>query len=149
MAGVLLALNPGPISTGVAAKTVLQVVAAANQRVKIKEIEISFDGVASTDVPIKVEWVRQSTAGTMTSLTPVKWNESDGETLQTAANKTATAEPTTGDILRTWYIHPQGGGEVWQARWDGELIVKGGNRCGLRVTAGVSVNCVPFMLCEE
>src|SRR6187200_1914628 len=87
------------VVTGTAAKTLLQLVAAANHRFVVKEIAVSFAGTSATDPPVLIEVLRQTTAGTMTALSPVKANDADEETLQTTAQHTAIVEPTAGDIL--------------------------------------------------
>lgn len=99
MAGVRFAGSQTEISTGTSVKTLLQVVAATNQRVLIKEWSMSFKGTSNTAAPILAEALVQSTAGTMTSLTLVLINAADNETLQTTAQHTATAEPTAGNVL--------------------------------------------------
>lgn len=148
MAGILAAAQSAEVATGTSLKTLLQIVAAANQRVKIKEWSISFDGIVNTDAPIQVTLVRQTTAGTMSSLTPEKFNESDQETLQTTAQHTATVEPTTGNTVQAEQVHPQGG-YTWQAPFGGELVVEGGNRLGISVLAGVDVNAKVRVVFEE
>lgn len=148
MAGVRFTAVTAEIATGTALKTLIQIVAPANQRLKIDEISISFKGVVATDSPILVEVLRQTTAGTMTALAPVKNNDGDPETLQVTALHTATAEPTAGDVLKRWLVHPQAG-RPWQAPFSRELIVKGGGRLGLRVTAAASVNALVEVGGEE
>ena len=148
MAGVKFSATQSAISTGTGAKTLVQVVAASNHRVVIKEVHVSFEGIVNTNKPILVELVRQTTAGTSSALTPRKVNEADDETLQVTARHTCTVEPTTGDILESMYIHPQTGNS-WQATWGGELTVIGGNRLGLRVTAATSVNAAVTFAGEE
>lgn len=148
MAGVLFEAVTGEISTGTSVKTLVQVVAAANQRVKVREISIGFKGTSNTNAPIKVDVLRQSTAGTMSALTPVKRNADDGETLQTTAQHTATAEPTAGDVLKTLEIHPQTGWD-WQAPFGGEFIINGGDRLGVRVTAANDVSATVSISGEE
>jgi len=148
MAGVRGVAATAPVVTGTAAKTILQLVAAANHRTKLAGWKVSFDGNSPTATPIKVELVRQSTAGTMSALTTVKKSESDDETLQTTAQHTATAEPTSGEVIDTQYIHPQGAWEKYYPLGE-EEIVKGGNRLGIRVTAPVSVNAIAQMEFEE
>lgn len=144
MAGVGWKAVTAKIATGTSLKTLMQVVAAANHRLLVKEFGISFDGVASDGVPILVEVLRQSTAGTTSALTPVKTNDSDDETLQVTARHTATVEPTAGDVLWSEQIHPQTG-DRWVATFDDPLPVKGGGRLGLRVTAAAGVNAVAYM----
>ena len=150
MAGVRFTAAVDGVATGTAKKTILQVTPAANHRVKVSEWGISFNGTTNTDAPIEVELVRQTDAGTMTSLTLVKVNEDDGETLQTTAQHTSTSEPTEGSVRKRSYIHPQGG-MVWQAPFGQEIILTGStsDRLALVVTAGVSVSCEAYMVCEE
>lgn len=148
MAGLFFRAVTGEISTGVAAKTLLQLIAAANHRVLLHGFVISFKGIAPTDAPIKVDVLRQTTAGTMSSLTLVKHNNGDNETLQTTAQHTATAEPTAGDVLDSFYVHPQGRRE-FTAAYRKETPILGGERLGIRVTAGVSVNAIVSADLEE
>lgn len=148
MAGVRWNAVTGEIATGTAAKTLLQVVAASNHRIKIDRLSVSFKGTSATDAPIKVRVLRQTTAGTMSSLTLTKGNDSDDETLQTTAQHTATAEPAAGDVLESKEVHPQTGYELILPLGQ-EIIVKGGGRLGIEVTAGVSVSAIAEMHGEE
>lgn len=127
-------------------ETLIQLVAAANHRVLITRVEILFDGTSSTAEPVNVTLTRQSGAGTSSSLTPVKLDDSLAETLQTTALKTFTAEPTIGDLLATWHVHPQTG-LIWTPPTD--LIIGGGDRVGLRGLAAASVNCNASIYFEE
>ena len=148
MAGIKMAAVTAPIVSGTALITLLQIVAAANHRVLVKEISISFDGTTNTAVPILVQVARQSTAGTMSALTINKVNEDDGETLQTTALHTATVEPTTGVEVLTEYVHPQAG-YTWQAPYDEKIVINGGDRLGVLINADATVNCVVRMFLEE
>ena len=148
MAGVRFAAVTAEVSTGTSVKTIVQVVAASNHRILIDRATVTFQGTSTTDAPILVEMLRQSTAGTMSSLTPVKLNSADDETLQVTARHTAPAEPTAGDVLESFLVHPQGGKE-WLAPFGRAIVVPGGGRLGVRVTAGVSVDCVVSLHGEE
>lgn len=148
MAGVGFRINTPEIATGTSAKTIMQVVAASNHRLKIHEIEVAFQGTSNTADPIQVDVLRQSTAGTMTSLSPVKSDDSADETLQVTAQHTASAEPTPGDVLMSTFVHPQTGWQ-WQARFGDEILVGGGDRLGIRVTAGADVGCIARVVGEE
>lgn len=130
------------------AKTVLQLVAASNHRAKVLGWSVSFDGVSTTDAPVVVELERQTTAGTMTSLTPKKLDDSLAETLQTTAQHTATVEPTSGDLLDSMNVHPQGGYQVMYPLGQ-EPIVGGGDRVGIVCTAPAAVNVIAKILFEE
>lgn len=143
MAGVRGRATTSQVATGTGTKTILQLVAAANHRVIVPKITISFEGVTATDPPIQVVVLRQTTAGTMSALTPSKDNSGDDETLQTTAQHTATAEPTASDILETQLIHPQGRGIF------GPFVMIGGSRLGVAVTASVGIDCVVSAAFEE
>lgn len=136
------------VSTGTAVKTILQLVAAANHAVKVEEITVSFNGTSNSATPILVEILRQSTAGTMSALTPLKDPDDSDETLQTTAQHTATAEPTAGDILHSEYVHPQQG-FTWYKGPGREIKVGGGDRLGLRLTAAAAISCAAGMTFEE
>lgn len=148
MAGIRAVAQTAAITTGTSAKTLLQLVAATNTRALVNEWSVSFNGVSPSGEPIKVDILRQTTAGTMSALTPVKDPNLGSETLQTTAQHTSTGEPTAGDILHTEYIHPQQG-DTWQARFAEPIVVNGGARLGLRVTAAASVSAVARFRFEE
>src|SRR5262249_36787477 len=114
MAGVRFKATKSGVSTGTSAKTLMQIVAAANHGVPIDEVSISFQGTSNSASPIRVRVLRQTTTGTMSALTPVKDPDDTDETLQTTAQHTATAEPTASDVLIEEYVHPQAG-YTWQA----------------------------------
>ncbi len=149
MAGIrLLASTPEVALTAAAAKTVLQVKAAANHRCLIEGWGVFFDGIAVAAEPVQIILVRQSSAGTMTSLAPVKLSDY-GETLQTTAAHTATAEPTTGsDILDVVEVHPQSGYEV-SYPLGSEPVIPGGGAVGIVCTAGAGVNVRAKMRVQE
>lgn len=144
MARTQALLNTGVIATGTSAKTILQAVAASNQRCTIVYWSIGFAGTTATNAPVLVQLVRQSDAGTTSALTPTKGDDSLAESLTTTARHTATVEPTTGDVVFTIYVHPQGRYESQVPRFIG-----GGDRMAIRVTAANDVNCVCHMTVEE
>lgn len=152
MAGVRFVAQSSVISTGTTKKTVLQIVPPANQRVLVKEISISFNGLDPTDEAILVQAIRQSSAGTGgVALALVKENSADDETLQTTAQEDVdgSTQPTDVAVLKSEHVHPQGAWQ-WQAPFGGEMVVKGGERLGLAVTCpGPAVDCVARFVCEE
>lgn len=140
MAGLKVAATTAEIALSAAtAKTVIQIVAPTNQKLKVERIGLFFDGVSPTGEPVQVRVLRQTTAGTMTSLTPVKRNNGDGETIQGTAQHTATAEPTAGDVYDVFEIHPQSGYDIFFPLGQ-EPLVKGGDRLGIECTAPAAVN---------
>ncbi len=148
MAAVRFKGVTGAISTGTSAKTLLQIVAASNHGVLIDEISISFEGTSAAATPIKVDVLRQTSAGTMSSLTLVLDPDDADETLQTTAQHTSTSEPTASSVLITELVHPQTG-YTWNAGYGREIKIGGGDRLGIRVTAASSVNAICRVSGEE
>lgn len=147
MAGILAAAVTAEIATGTSLKTLVQVVAPAAQRLRVRKWGVSFDGVASDAEPIQVRLLRQTTAGTMSALSPVALNPA-GSTVRATAQHTATAEPTAGDVLAAVEVHPQSGYvEVFPPDLSVEVAESG--RLGIDVTAAASVNARAFLWWEE
>lgn len=142
MAGILASLQTAEVAMTTAKTTVLQLIAAANHRVKVHEISISIKGVVNTDAPVIVQVLRQTTAGTGgDALTAHATGGDYDETIQTTGLKDIDeAEPTGTVELMGEEVHPQGG-FTWQAPFGKEIIVEGGGRLGIAVTAGVDRNC--------
>lgn len=141
MAGVLcVASSGGDRSLSAAAtETVLQIAAAANHIIVLKEVSISFKGIDNLAEPIVVELVKQTTAGTMTSVTPALVDDAlDGYTIQSTAARTATVEPTTSSVFHEWAPHGQSG-ILYPVPHDFFRTLAGG-RIGLRVTTPTGVN---------
>lgn len=150
MAGLLCAATTTEIALAAAtAKTVLQIVAPTNQRVLVKRLGLFFDGVSVTGEPVQVRVLRQTTAGTMSALTPVKVRPGGAaETIQSTAQHTATVEPTAGDVLDVFEIHPQSGFDGWLPL-TGEIDMAGGTRLGIECTAPAVVNARAKIWFEE
>ena len=140
MADVLLSVNSGEVAMG-NPKTNLQIVAAANHRTKIQGWGIAIKGTSATDAPVFVELLRQTTAGTMTAgvagTNISKKNSGDDEVIQTTTQVNATVEPTAGDILERFEVHPQTGYRTFYPLGQ-ELIIPGGARLGFRVTTALT-----------
>lgn len=129
------------VATGATAKTLLQLTAAPNVRVALRGFSLSFAGIVNTDPPVLLEIVRQTTAGTMSSATPVRKDGLGSETIQTTATHAASAEPTTTDVVARYLVHPQTGLVVrFLADSDEEIILPGGTRLGFRLTTGTTQN---------
>lgn len=129
------------------AKTVAQIVAPTNQSLAIHGISVTFDGTSNTAEPAIVEVLRQTTAGTMTARNPLKTKDTS-TALQATGQVNATAEPTAGDVLRAFHIHPQAGAVI-PLPLEREIVVAGGGRLGIRITAPANVNCLTTMDGEE
>ena len=133
------------------AKTVIQIAAPANQRVKLSRLGISFDGGTSTSVPARVRILRQTTAGTFTSATnaPVPLESELTETVQTNYQVGATAEPTAGALLDDFAVPTFDGQYLDYPPFANEIIIQGGGRLGVEVTAPAAVNVRVTVEIEE
>ena len=130
------------------AKTILQIAAPANQKVKVLEWGVFFDGTVVTAEPCEIILVRQTSAGTMTPATPAKVDESNSQAIQSGAFANATAEPTLGDVVDLVEVHPQQGyAKIYPLGQ--ERVVTGGSRIGIQIKAPANVNVRPYMTCEE
>ena len=129
-------------------RTVMQVVAPTNHRVKLLGWGVFFDGISANAEPVQVRLLRQTTAGTMSALTPVKMDGSLAETLLVTALHSASAEPTAGDVVDIIECHPQGGYEKIFPLGQ-EVVIQGGGRLGIECTAPAGVNVRAKMMFEE
>jgi len=128
-------------------KTVVQILAPSNQRVRVLGWGVFFDGTSATAAPVEVQLVRQSTAGVMTTLTPVQ-TRPVAESILTTALLTATSEPTTTAVVDVMEVHPQGGYEVVFSPGN-EIIVSGGGRLAITCMAPSAVNVRAKIRFEE
>ena len=118
--------------TAASTEVVLRVNAATDRPIAIDRMRVSFDGISPTEQPIKVDLVRLTDNGTMTAVTPVKLDDSVAEALAVTGAKPDSAEPTTGDLLAQFHVHPQTGLiEVFSP--DCRPVIGGGDRIGIQV----------------
>lgn len=153
MAGIHASANSGQIAlTAATAKTLLQIVAPTNQRVRLKSFLATLDGATSTAVPARFRILRQTTAGTFTNTTVAPAHDLKGltETIQTNCQTVATAEPTAGDVLLDVTIPVYNGvlGKVYDHA-DEPLYIQGGGRLGFEFTAPATVNASISVKIEE
>ena len=134
--------------TAATAKTVMQLTAPTNQRLKIQAISIFFDGTSTTGQPVQYRVLRQTTAGTMTTQPPVLIEPELTETIQATGQVNATVEPTAGAVLEVGAVHPQTGLTIFYP-FGQEIIVGGGGRVGIELNAPAGVNARGFIHYEE
>lgn len=130
------------------AKTVIQLTAPTNTRLKLLSYKVSFDGVSPTAEPAQVRLLRQTTAGTMSSLNPVKQDSGISDTLRSTGQHTATVEPTAGDVLDNIECHPQSGYEKLYP-YGQEIKIPGTTRLGVEVTCPSVVNVRAVFVFDE
>jgi len=147
MAGVRATAQTGEVvvTTGVA-KTALQVVAPSAQRLSLRGVQLTIKTASPSGKTCLVELLRQTTAGTMSALTPVALSPA-AATVRAAAQHTATAEPTAGDVLRRWEVVAPGY-EV-QIPPDLAIEVAESGRLGVRVTPQEDGSVVAGLTWEE
>lgn len=104
--------SQAPAAAGTA-RTMLNVIAAANRAIKATEIGVGFIGASGTAKPVLVELCTSTQAGAgsgSTAVTPAPTDPGDATTVQaTAAKNFATTEPTVLTAIRRWHVHPQAG----------------------------------------
>jgi hypothetical protein len=148
MAGLLLHVSSGEVALA-NGKTMLQIVAAANDRLRVQGWGAAIKGTSATDPPVLWQVVRQTTAGTMSAGTVSKKNDADPETVQTTALVNATVEPTTGAIVESFEIHPQTGYRVFYPMGQ-EIMIPNGERLGWKATSStLNYNAVTEVDLEE
>lgn len=152
MAGVLFHVNSGEVALVAAtAKTVLQVKAAANQRVLIRALRLfGKQAAGGTDPVVKVRMTRSSANfGTGSAATPAKNDPSDSETLQTTAAGAFTVEPTTPtDGGLWWELQPQSG-IIEFIPPGGEIKIPGGQAVSFEFTSSGTPTVMAEATCEE
>ena len=149
-AGYVAETNGDVALTAATAKTILNVINAANGLIRITEMAVSFDGVSSTAEPVTVELCSstQATAGTSTSHTIVQ-TRGPTRTVQATAARNYTAEPTTLTVIKRWLVHPQTGLFVqFPLGREPEQVTTADGLC-IRCTAPATVNVQAYMEFEE
>jgi hypothetical protein len=138
--------------TAATAKTVLNVITAANALVRIVELSVSFDGVTATAVPAVVElcYSTQATAGTPGTTPTIYQMRGPTRTVQATAAQNYSAEPTVLSAWKRWLVPVFNGLLVVQFPLgrEPEQIVTA-DALGLRVTAPAIVNVSAFIEWEE
>lgn len=129
------------------AKTVIQLRAPANRRVKILSYKITFDGTNVTATPVIVKLRRQTNGGTMTALTPAQ-KVPVAETIQCTAGENATVEPTGPTTIDESHVHPQAGYEKIFP-YGQEPVIAGSGFVGLEITAPSGVNVLASIDFDE
>lgn len=131
-------------------KTVVGVVAAANIGHKLVEVNVEFDGVTSTAVPVLVELCdgTGATAGTPGATPALKQIRGAPRTPQCTGANAFSAEPTVLSVLKHWLVHPQTG-RIIQLPLGREVEHVGAGGTYLRCTAPAGVNCRAGMEVEE
>lgn len=128
-------------------RTLIQIRPPDNQRVKIIGADIGLQGSQPASTPIRLDWIVQTTAGTASSLTGQKQDRGADETIEAKLFKDFTVEPSPAAFpIAEISLHQQHSIPWYPPR---PLIVKGGERVGLRYISGVFVNVSVTLHLEE
>lgn len=135
------------------AKSILGVKAHANSGLQVKGIEVAFDGVTASAVPVLVElcyatFGANSPGTNSTSTTP---RQTYGRSLTAGftSGKTWTTEPTTLTVIRELLLSPNGGVLVLQYPLGQEPDCALGEGFVVRCTAPATVNVRATMHVER
>lgn len=119
---------------------------------KLIELGISFDQASST-TGLRVDLYRVTTLGSPAGTTATVVKEDPNSGAADMAGLTAlSAEPTTKEIIKSWFVQPFGGLLVLQLPLGRETeIPTGGARLGIQVVtpSGVTPNSVAYLEFEE
>ena len=139
--------------TAATAKSILGVKAHANSGVQVKGMEVAFDGVTASAVPVLVElcystWATNAPGTASTSVTPA---QQYGRVLTVGftAGKTWTTEPTTLTVIKEWLMAPDKGLVMYQFPLGQEPDSALGEGLVIRCTAPAAVNVRASMLLER
>lgn len=139
-----------PVATTTSTLTLLQIIGATGRSIKPTELSISLDGITAAAVPIEFQLLEQTTAGTASAGTVVRASPLASFTIGSTSGITFTAEPTPGDIVKSWFIHPQGGSIVYTFPdpdlYESALAGRWGVRC---ISPGATVNAIIVIEFEE
>lgn len=134
------------------AMTLLQAASPSDKRLRVVSFSISFNSVTSSDVPVTVDLLRQTNAGTGTSVTPAKIDGSSPASTATCL-RSHSSEPSSGDVLWSGFVTPVGGLFVMNFAPGEEPVVdaSGGYqpRIGLRATAPSAVSAIATLTYAE
>ena len=123
--------------TASTAETVIQTVTGSTRKLQWIGFTVSFASVTSTETPVLIEILTQTTAGTASAATPVALVQTDPAAIFTAQH-TFTAEPTAGTVIRALRLTPIGGTIVYNFPPGQEIEQSVSTRIGLRLTAGAN-----------
>lgn len=149
----LFVAQSAPAALSAASTKTLILVDPGTPEIAIKEFGVGFDASVSGQ-GVRVELVRVTSLGSPsgTSVTPKEKNSSKQSSSATALSN-LSAEPTTYEILKVFYVPPNSGELVIQNPLGNEEIGQNGSAeaIGIRVItpSGVTPNAVSYIEFEE
>lgn len=130
------------------AKTVIEGVVSANgPPPEWIALELTFDSITSTAVPVRVDFCTYAATGTGTTYVPKKSGQSVGAAVSTWKINDSV-EPITPIILASWWIPPTIG-LFYQWPLGREVFHPISTVQGIRLTAPAGVNVIANLMIEE
>lgn len=142
-----IAVSSEPLASS-AVETVVQLATSASKSARLVRWSVSFTGTSPTDAPVRVDLLRQTSAGTSSAYTPKRLDPSSDASLATGLTA-FTAEPVSGDVLETYQVTPYAGLLVMQYAPDERPVVLASQRLGVRCLAAAAVNVSAYFVFEE
>lgn len=142
-----LITNGSQALTAATAKTLIEASTTANVPCEWIALDITFDGVTASAVPVRVDLCTYAATGTGTAYTPKRGGQAVG-TAQTTTKINDSAEPTTPVILMSWFVPPTSG-LFYQWPLGRELFHNVSTVQGIRLTAPAGVNAIVNLTIEE
>lgn len=140
--------NSATIACGTSRKTLLMVTAPADQALRLKRVEVTFDGTSPTGQKPLVQLVRGVSGGSSyTSRTPQKNANTNLATVRATAQENPSVESTGGTEIRRALPHPQGG-VVWSFVGD-QGIVAAADNVAVLVTSPAAIGGTANIEWEE
>ncbi len=149
--GVYTATTEGAETITTSTETLIQLKGATTAKPKLIAWGVSFFGIDSTAAPIQVDLLRQSTNGTNSGATEVQL-DADAAAPAVTAFHSFSAEPTAGNVLEQYAVHPQGGSIVREYPPGREPYISksASDYLGIRVVSpGAGTTVVAWMTWEE
>lgn len=130
------------------AKTVVEISTGAGVLVEIIQLDITFNGVTATAVPVTVDFIR-ATTGVGTAFTPVPVGKERG-VAQCTAKINDTTEPTAVTVLGSIFVPPTSGLVGYQFPLGREIYsLVASEMFGIRLTAPAAVTALVNATIEE
>lgn len=145
---VQYAITTGAVALAAAtAKTIIEGSATANVPPEWIGLDLTFDGVTASAIPVRVDLCTYSATGTGTGYTPKKFGQAVGVAASTWKIND-TVEPSSAVIVYSWYIPPTSGiFYLWPL--GRELFHAVSTVQGIRLTAPAAVNVIANLIIEE
>jgi type 1 fimbria pilin len=154
MADYLYAASADAVALTAARKTVLQIATPAAIALSVVSLNITFDGVTASNVPVLVTLERQASAGTGGVALTTGWgpNPLDPNTPTTTATALkgpwATTEPALTSVYMSWRVPPTGG-LVYPFPLDQEPVLPASSWIAVVVNAGAAVNATATLIWKQ